>query len=78
MAGTGEGRFVQRAHAVVIIRICQEAGLAIALPSDEVLRDSSEMDARQASHGCRGSARVGGSILPVRRFWGYRREASSA
>ena len=57
VAGTGEGRFVQRAHAVVIIRICPEAGLAIAPPSDDLLRDSSEMDARQASHGVMGQPR---------------------
>ena len=57
VAGTGEGCFVQRTQVVVVIHICPEAGLAIAPPSDDVLRDSSEMDARQASHGVMGQPR---------------------
>jgi YD repeat-containing protein len=46
VAGAGERRLVQRTHVAVIIRICQEAGLAIVSPLDNVLRDSSQLDAR--------------------------------
>ena len=38
VAGAGECRFVQRMQVALIVRICQEAGLAIVSPLDDVLR----------------------------------------